>query len=174
MNMNRLLIAALAVTGLILGGTSAMAANGGATIVKSTATFVLTSATCPYLPSGTTVTGSGPRTSITTTRTDANGVTKLVNHTHAHGTATDQDGNVYVFNYSNTIRVTNTAAAPGVFSGTATDAFSLAGSGPAGLRNGFTADVTTDFSVFSWDVRHAKGDPISFTSGPLVQHCDPL
>ena len=94
---------------------------------RSTATFVLTSATCPYLPSGTTITGSGPKTSITTTHTDADGVTKLVNHTHAHGNATDQDGNVYVFNYSNTLRVSNTAANPGVFSGHDTDAFSLAG-----------------------------------------------
>jgi hypothetical protein len=172
--MNRLTIAAITVVALSVGATSGTAADGGTTVVKSTATFVLSSDTCPYLPSGTTVTGSGPRTSITTTRTDADNVTKLVNVTHAHGTATDQDGNVYVFNYSNSIRVSDTAANPGVFSGTATDAFSLAGNGPAQLHNGFTAEVTTDFSVFSWDVRHAKGDPISFASGPLVQHCDPL
>jgi hypothetical protein len=169
--MKRFVLGAITVVAL---ATSGMAAGGGATIDRSTATFVLTSAACPYLPSGTTITGSGPKTSITTTRTDADGVTKLVNSTHAHGTATDQDGNVYVFNYSNTIRVSDTAATPGVFSGTDTDAFSLAGNGPARLHNGFTADVTTDFSVFSWDVRHAHGDPISFASGPLVQHCDPL
>ena len=172
--MKRFATAAIMIAALVAGVTSATAAGGGATVVSSTATFVLSSATCPYLRSGTTITGSGTATSITTTRTDADGVTTLVNATHAHGTASDQDGNVYVFNYSNEFRLSDTAATPGVFSGLITDAFSLAGSGPARLHNGFVADVTTDFSVFSWDVRHASGDPISFASGPLVQHCDPL
>src|SRR5512132_2786026 len=98
------------------------------------------------------VTGSGTEKSVTTTRTDHNGVTTIVNATHAHGTAIDLGGNVYVFNYSNEFRVSNTPADPAVFSGLMTDQFSLAGNGPARLQASFVADITTDFSIFSWHV----------------------
>jgi hypothetical protein len=159
---------------LVLGVTSAEAANGGG---KTTSTypvsFVMSSATCSNLPAGTTVTGSGTETSITTTTVDANNVSTMVNSTHANGTAIDQAGNSYVFNYSNAFRASNTVADPGVFSGSMTDAFSLAGNGPANLHNGFVADFTTDFTYWTYyNVTHAKGDPIDFTSG--AAHCDPL
>jgi hypothetical protein len=172
--VKRFATAAIALVALAVGVTSAGAANGGATVVTSPVSFVLSSAACSYLPAGTTVTGSGIETSITTVRTADDNVTTIVNATHAHGTATDQAGNVYVFNYSNEFRVSNTVANPGVFSGLMTDAFSVAGNGPANLHNGFVAELTTDFSVFSWNVRHTSGDPIDFTTGPVVAHCDPL
>ncbi len=173
--MKRLATSAIVLVALAVGVTSAGAANGGATVSTSSVSFVLSSATCSYLPDGTTVTGSTIETSITTMRTDRNGVTTIVNATHAHGTATDQDDNAYVFNYSNEFRVSNTVADQGVFSGLMTDAFSLAGNGPASLHNGFVAELTTDFSVFfSWNVRHASGDPIDFATGPVIAHCDPL
>ena len=92
---------------------------------------------------------------------------------HARGTATDQNGNVYVFNYSNEFRVSNSVAEPDSYSGLMTDAFSLTGSGPAHLNNGFVADISTsDFKSFTWAPRSAHGDPISFTTGET--HCDPL
>jgi hypothetical protein len=158
---------------LVVGVTSAEAANGGATVSTITVSPMVSSDACQYLPAGTTVTGSGTEKSITTVTIDANNVTTNVNETHAHGTATDQAGNVYVFNYSNHYRVSNTVAAPDVYSGLMTDAFSLDGNGPANLHNGFVAEFTTDFSAFSYtNVRHASGDPISFTTG--LAHCDPL
>jgi hypothetical protein len=170
--MKRLAISAIVLVVLMVGVTSAVAANGGATVDTFPVSFVLSSTACSYLPDGTTVTASGTETSITTTRTDRNGVTTIENATHAHGTATDQDGNVYVFNYSNEFRVSNDK---GVFSGLMTDSFSLAGNGPARLHNGFAAELTTaDFFVFSWDVRHASGDPIDFSTGPVIAHCDPI
>ena len=165
--MKRFATSAIAILALVVGVTSALAADGGATVDTFPVGFVLSSDACSYLPAGTTVTGSGTETSITTSRTDANGVTTIVNATHAEGTATDQAGNVYVFNYSNEFRASNTVANQG-------DSFSLAGNGPARLHNGFVAELTTDFSVFSWNVRHASGDPISFASGAVVAHCDPL
>lgn len=171
--MKRFATSAIALVALVVGATSAGAANGGATVVTSPVSFVLSSAACSYLPAGTTLTGSGISKSITTV-TGGDDVTTIVNATHAHGTATDQAGNVYVFNYSNAFRVSNTVAHPGVFSGLMTDAFSVAGNGPANLHNGFVAELTTDFSVFSWNVRHAHGDPIDFATGPVVHHCDPL
>jgi hypothetical protein len=165
----------LAVLSLFVTSTVAQAANG-ATVETSTVSFVLTSAGCSQLPAGTTVTGRGTQKSVTVERTDASGITTITNATHAAGTATDQAGNVYVFQYSNEFRLSNTVADPGVFSGLMTDAFALAGPGPARLQNGFVAELTAppDFSTVQWKVRSVHGDPISFASGPVVAHCDPL
>jgi hypothetical protein len=136
--------------------------------------FTLSSATCPNLPSGTTIEGSGTEKSITTFRTDASGVTTVMNTTHTHGSATDQDGNVYVFDYSNEFRASNTVANPDLLHGLMTDHFGLSGPGPATLNNGFIARIefTPDFSVFVAHPISAHGDPISFPDG--VAHCDPL
>ena len=69
----------------------------GASPVRTERTFTLTSETCPNLATGTILEGTGIESSITIERTDASGVTTLINATHTHGTTTDQDGNVYVF-----------------------------------------------------------------------------
>jgi len=63
--------------------------------------------------------------------TAANNVTTTANATRAIGTATDQNGNAYVFNYSNHYRLASTAANPNVGTGWMTDTFSLTGNGPA-------------------------------------------
>ena len=95
----------------------------------------------------------------------------VVNSTHAHGTATDQDGNTYVFNYSNEFRATLDGD---VYSGLMTDAFALAGRGPAPLNNGFVGHFVSDFSSFFTvpDVISSHGDPLDFVTGDV--HCDPL
>jgi hypothetical protein len=148
------------------------AAPGGATVESFPVSFVLTSETCSNLPAGTTVEGTGIEKSITRTRTDASGITTIANTSIAHGTATDQDGNTYVFLYSNEFRVSNSTADPDLFTGLMNDHFSLSGPGPAKLSNGFTARITTDFVSFTFDPIHAHGDPISFPEG--IGHCDPL
>jgi hypothetical protein len=167
-------IATAVVIALVLAG-SALAAAGGPQIESLSPSFVLSSETCGNLPAGTTVTappGSGTGTSITTTRTDQNGVTTIMNTTHEHGTATDQDGNTYVYQYVNSFRVSNTTD-PSVFTGLMTDHFSLSGPGPARLTNGFTATFTTDFaSLVAFSPIESHGDPIDFATGSA--HCDPL
>jgi hypothetical protein len=97
-----------------------------------------------------------------------------MNATHAHGTATDQDGNEYVFDYSNEYRISNTVANPDLFTGLMTDHFSNSGSGPAKLNNGFVAQVSfsSGFTVFSAQPISSHGDPLSFPDG--AAHCDPL
>jgi len=59
-----------------------------------------------------------------------------------------------------------------------TDAFSLAGNGPAQLLNGFDAGITSSdgFVSASWAVKFSRGDPISFSTGPIeaAHHCDPI
>ena len=104
--MSRSVVTAIGVVALALSLGSLVAASEGATVETSPVSFVLTSATCSNLPSGTELTASGTQKSITTTRTDRDGVVTVSNSTHAHGTATDQDGNTYVFNYSNEFRAT--------------------------------------------------------------------
>jgi hypothetical protein len=90
-----------------------------------------------------------------------------------NGTATDQAGNAYVFNYANDFRVSNSGASPGVFSGRMTDSFSLAGQGPAKLHNGFQAIFTTDFDTLNtFDPLNSRGDPLDFATGAAA--CDPL
>jgi hypothetical protein len=171
--MKRLASLVLLAAAVAVGGTSALAADGGATIDEFPVTFTMSSATCPNLPAGTTIEGAGTEKSITTTRTDEDGITTIQNASHATGTATDQAGNTYVFNYENNFRISNSAASPGVFSGRMTDSFSLAGPGPATLQNGFQAIFTTDFTTFAtFDPLNSRGDPLDFATGTAV--CDPL
>ena len=164
----------LAVISAILVGTLIVAIPAQASPLIETfeAGFTLSSATCSNLASGTTLTGEGIGRSISTERTSASGVTTIMNATHIHGTSTDQAGNVYVFDYSNEFRVSNTIADPGVFSGLMTDHFSNSGSGPAKLNNGFVANITfIDDSVLVTPIS-SFGDPLDFTTG--APHCDPL
>jgi hypothetical protein len=168
--MKRSAIAALAAAALALAGT-ALAGGGGATIETFPVSFTITDATCPHLPPGTTLTGSGTEKSVTVTKTNK-GITRIHNTSHATGTATDQAGNTYVFNYSNDFNVENSAANPAVFSGIMNDHFSLAGNGPVGLSNGFQAVFTTDFASFAFTPLKSRGDPIDFATG--AAHCDPL
>jgi hypothetical protein len=170
--LKRFAIAAVLVAALALGAGPAVAGGGGATVDTSSVSFVITSATCSNLPPGTTVTGTGTETSITVVKTK-DGVTRIHNTSHARGTATDQDGNTYVFNYSNSFNVSDSATSPGVFSGIMNDHFSLAGNGPANLNNGFQAVFTTDFTSFAtFDPLKSFGDPLDFAAG--LAHCDPL
>ena len=87
--------------------------------------------------------------------------------------ATDQAGNAYVFDYSNEFRVSDSVASPGVFTGTMSDHFSLGGSGPAKVSNGFLASLTTDLATFfTFEEINSRGDPIDFATGE--EECDPL
>jgi hypothetical protein len=167
--MRRLpLVPAILVAALLV----ALPARASALVETFPVSFTLSSTQCSNLPSGTTLTGSGIAKSITTERTNSSGVTTVINATHAHGTSTDQAGNVYVFNYSNEFRVSNTVADPDVSTGLMTDHFSNSGSGPAKLNNGFVANVTFTPSSFSVVPISSFGDPLSFPDG--AAHCDPL
>jgi hypothetical protein len=171
--VKRVMAALAAAVALVMGAGVANAAPGGATVESFPVSFTLSSESCSNLPADTTIEGTGTEKSITRTRTDASGVTTIANTSIAQGTATDQDGNTYVFLYSNEFRVSNSTADPDMFSGLMTDHFSLSGPGPAKLSNGFTARLTTDFGdFFNFDPIHAHGDPISFPTG--IGHCDPL
>jgi hypothetical protein len=163
--VKRSALAVFAIAAFALGAGSAVAAPPD--VETFPVTFVISSATCSNLPAGTTIRGTGMEKSITTIRTDKNGVTTIMNTSHANGTATDQAGNTYVFNYANHFSVSDSG--PGTaFSGEMVDAFSLAGNGPAHLSNGFRAQ----FDLVTLQPLSSRGDPIDFASG--MPRCDPL
>jgi hypothetical protein len=169
--MDRRIMCGVSALVLVLVLGSFVAARSGADASTFPVSFVMTSAGCPNLPSGTTITGSGTETSINTT-VSRHGEDTLVNSTYAHGTATDQDGNTYVFEYANSSR--GVLSEEGILTGQMTDHFSLAGNGPARLANGFSADFVLDLNTFAFsaDPKHSFGDPIDFATG--AAHCDPL
>jgi hypothetical protein len=169
--MRRSVIIVIAVVSFAVSLASIVAASNQATVETFPVGFVLSSETCSNLPGDTELVGSGTGKSITTTRTDPDGVVTVRNSTHSHGTATDQDGNTYVFNYSNEFRATLEG---GVYSGFMTDAFIVAGQGPARLNNGFVGQFESDFSTFFTVpiVISSHGDPLDFVTGEV--HCDPL
>jgi hypothetical protein len=160
--MRRLAIVAAALLALVL----AAAASAGKPVIDkapmSGVTFTLSWETCPNLPTGTVITGTGDGHSITLTKDST-----VRNETQIHGTATDQDGNTYVFNYENSFTVSSTDG-----TGVMVDSFSLAGNGPARLNNGFRANV--NLATGEFDPLSQRGDPIDFTTSPPQAMCDPL
>jgi hypothetical protein len=170
--VRRFVITAVSIVAFALVAGPAGAGGGGATAETfPTGTFVITSATCSELAPGTTLTGSGTEKSVTVEKTN-NGVTRIHNTSHATGTAVDQDGNTYVFDYSNSFNISD-AGSPGVFTGIMNDHFSLAGNGPARLNNGFQAVFSTDRATFvSLTPLKSHGDPLDFTT--VTARCDPL
>ena len=169
--MHRLVLAVLAVAGLALAGSASAAAP---TVEETSVSFTMSSATCPNLAPGTTIVATGRQTSISSESTDRNGVTTVTNTTTAHGTATDQAGNTYVFNYANHYRIANTGPIDPILTGVMVDSFSLAGNGPAHLNNGFRAVFTINVATgqASFVELTSRGDPIDFTTGESL--CDPL
>jgi hypothetical protein len=169
--LKRLVTAAVAAVVMLLPG-AAQAQRTERTTETSPATFEIKSENCSMLPPGTTINGTGTLTSITWT-SKRRGHRTVTNSSLATGTATDQAGNQYTFLYSNQFRVSNTKARPRVYSGVMVDVFTLQGTGPATLSNGFLANYTTNLGDLQ-RIRpiNAYGDPIDFKA--VTARCDPL
>jgi hypothetical protein len=151
----------------------AAAAPGQLTTERTRVQFELTSKTCPRLPAGTRLKGSGRQKAVTNTITDPNGVKTVANFTRARGKVTNQRGVRYTFDYRNSFSVSNTAATPAQYSGTMVDSFEMVRRGRTRLSNGFIAVFTTDLGASNtFQPLYAFGDPIDFAKG--TPHCDPL
>jgi hypothetical protein len=170
--LKRLVPAAVAALLMLLPGP-AEAKRTERTIETTPVTFEITSENCSMLPPGTTINGTGTLTSITWTTKRRGHHRTVTNSSLATGTATDQAGNQYTFLYSNQFRVSNTRPRRQVYSGIMIDVFTLQGTGPATLSNGFLAKYTTNFDDLQ-RIRpiDAFGDPIDFEAG--TARCDPL
>ena len=169
--MKRLVTALTVVAAVMLGDVAA--APGQVTTERTRVRFELTSATCPKLPAGTTLKGSGRQTSVTKTITDPNGIKTVVGYTRTRGNATSKKGVRYQFDYHNSFRVSNTASNPAKYSGTMFDLFELVRRGRTTLSNGFVAVFTTDLAASNtYEPLYAFGDPLDFAAG--TARCDPL
>ena len=165
----RLVPSAVAVIALLFPA-SALAQKVDRKTETSPATFQITSAACPNLPAGTTISGQGTLTSTTWTN-KRRGVTTVINTSVASGTATDQAGNASTWVYSNQFIVANTRKKASRFSGTMIDVFEL--KGPTPLSNGFLAKFRPDLAEQNViNPIDDFGDPIDFGTGEA--RCDPL
>lgn len=123
--------------------------------VQSSVTFDLSTATCSQLPSGMVIHGTGTEQFFVTP--DGN------LHSVIMGTATENNGGFWRFNYSDNMRLISTSGAVEV-----TDHFSLVGSGsPIKLHSHFVADFTSsDLETASLlSIKQIHGDPFG---------CDPI
>jgi hypothetical protein len=154
--------------------TDAGVALADVKVDRSRVKFKMSSETCPSLSAGTTVKGAGRQRSVTTTSTDPNGITTVVNYTRALGKATNlKTGKRYRFDYRNSFAVSNTTANPALYTGTMFDLFSLVRSDRTRLENGFVARFTTDLGPSAtFQPLYSFGDPLDFATGS--PHCDPL
>jgi hypothetical protein len=128
-------VAVLAVVQVALAPLAAAAA-----LQRVPVAFVLTPADCPDIQ--TTITGSGEYFFRTNERTDKDGVTHIVVNVSANGTAVDEAGNTYRFNYHNNQQVT---VQPGGFPMQVdfSDHFNLIAGGTAGnVHAGFVVRLT--------------------------------
>jgi hypothetical protein len=167
----RLVPAAVAAVVLLLPG-GAQARRTERTIESAPVSFEIKSENCSKLPPGTTINGTGTLTSTTWT-TKRRGRRTVTNTSLASGPATDQAGGQYTFLYSNQFQGSNTRRRSRVYSGVMIDVFTLQGTGPAPLSNGFVADYTTDLG----DLQRIRpidtfGDPFDFKA--FAARCDPL
>jgi hypothetical protein len=137
-------------------------------IVKGKVDWVLSAATCPEIQYD--LTGTGKRFQVITTVTNANGNQKIYSNDFVTGTATDTNGGVYDFVYSNQDR---RQIPPG---GSPVqirmiDSFLLTGTGTADLNSAF--DWSWTFAppdsywppVDNWQQKITIGDSL---------HCDPI
>jgi hypothetical protein len=164
--MKRLVLAAM-VAATSLGVAVPQARAEGATKVEfPNLSFTVTPERCNQIPGGTEIDGTGSGRWIYTTRTDKNGAEHYREEARYSGTATDQDGNTYKWNYSSYFVSVTTAA--GDVSGYIVDTFVLAGS-PLGYVTRFRADISP---TGGFDPVWVLGDPFDFDA--LEGRCDPL
>ncbi len=143
-------LAVLLGTTLGIGADATSAAGKGATRVTYPVSFTVTSANCNQLPDGTSISGDGTFTDITT----ASGT-----ESQGRGTATDNLGNTYVWHYASHLVTQN---------GGFIDHFNVSGNGPAAYVTQFKAVFTDAGIIPVW----VHGDPYTFPLGP--GRCDPL
>ena len=155
----------MAVASCLVAGSASATKPSSETVSFAT----LTHASCSFVPAGTEIGWTGPETSHEVDHLNQDGTVTISVVSHASGTATDNHGNSYAFDYSNAFRVSNSVGDPGTFTGTMTDHFSLAGPNLQ-LSNGFMANVEL-FPVFHADFVNVRGDPIDANGNA---HCDPL
>ena len=120
---------------------------------------------CSQLPDGLVVSGTADLYVVTTVRVDRNGVTHVNINSIAIGTATDNEGGVYRFNYSSH-RSEEVPPGESNIQVKWTDHFNLVGAGRTiQVHTGFVLRGTINGSDFEMNFINTYGDPFK---------CDPL
>jgi hypothetical protein len=120
---------------------------------------------CSQLPDGLVVSGTADLYVVTTVRVDQNGVTHVNINSRATGTATDNEGGAYKFNYSSH-RSEEVPPGETNIQVNWTDHFNLVGAGRTiQVHTGFVLRGTITESGFEMNFINTYGDPFK---------CDPI
>lgn len=174
MHRNRMFLLAavvlvLAATGFFVQSADAQPLKNKTKVIHDQVQFTIGPAQCPSLAD--TITGTGNRTEVVTTRLNADGSTRIIDNAFVNGIASDGKGGSYDFIYSNS----NTIFVPpgsGPIQYHMTDTFIMDGTNPANNIN----------AGFVWSWTHTPPAPDWPPSDNWVQtqtigdplECDPL
>jgi hypothetical protein len=173
-------IAITVALGLVSAGLAAGAALAGPLPTPPTpdevteVSWAIPKGQCPLLPRNVRVTGTGTAWKYTTSVTDpTTGATSYTELNVIKGTARDNRGGRYTFDYHNVLTAAD-ARAP--FSGIMSDHFTLKG---RGVANGLHSAWLANFTLISEDPFNATIDPIWHVGRPIdfktgAPLCDPL
>lgn len=184
----RVTLAAATVAALSIGASAAFAdgdddGDGGrgyqvVSSISRPSEWTIAPGQCNQFPDTASVTGDGWFTSVTRDKINHDGTISRIERDRAEGTATDLAGNTYRWQYAWDSHLRNTLDAPTIFSGKASDSFTLSG-GPLRMRATVSGIWTADYpslATFSLVPLRVKGDPLAFpyNQSSAVQHCDPI
>lgn len=140
--------------------TSAASDSGFSTkIIREPVNWTIAADACANLPAGVSLSGTGERYMVITTKTKPDGSTLVVYNDFVQGTAEDSNHNEYNWIYSNQDRHNSKGTSP-LIRVNMTDMFELSGNGPI---NNFTV-------AFHWTWRYTPPE----TEWPPVHHYKPL
>ena len=174
--LRRLAAVALAMLSVALPAAGALADDAtppAPTAVKKVS-FTITAKQCPDLPQGVTIKGAGTSRKWESASVDAAGMTHYSAVTIVTGTATDNKGGRYRFDYHDSFSTSHTTVP---YVALLTDHFDLVPRGAfgGGLHTFFVANVTVkseDPFDAAFEPTYVQGDPTDFTT--LKAHCDPI
>ncbi len=171
--LRRMAVLALLVAGLIIPPAFVATPSASAETFRDryTVDFTIPSGACADLPDGIeSVSGTAHFFVVTTVRVDKSGVTHINQNQIAFGTATDNEGGFYLFNYANHASYTVPAGADFPQQVRMSDHFNLNGKGRAAhMHVGFvivgTIEGPDDPFPFHTDAISVRGDAFN---------CDPI
>ena len=162
-------VAALAVLLLVVQSADAQPLKNKTKVIHDQVRFEIGPVQCSSLQN--TITGTGNRTEVITTRVNADGSTCVIDNAFINGIASDGNGGSYDFVYSNNL-VKQIPANGGAIHYDMTDTFVMNGTNPSN-------NITAAF-VWSWEFTPPAADwppsdnwvQTQTIGDPL--HCDPL
>lgn len=159
----------LAATGFLVQSADAQPLKNKTKVIHDQVQFTIGPAQCPSLVD--TISGTGNRTEVVTTRENADGSTRVIDNAFVNGVASDGGGGSYDFIYSNNNTI-SIPAGSGPIKYDMTDTFIMKGTKPANtLSVGFVWSWTHTPPAADWPP--SDNWVQTQTIGSPLQ-CDPL